>query len=155
MQDIKNIINEIQNLPTLPQVVGRISSAIDDPKTSAQYLASIIISDAPLSTKVLKLVNSAYYGFQRKITTITQATVLLGFNSIKNVILTTSVFDFFNHSNTYSHQFNAVKFWEHSLGTAIACKVLSKRLFFGKPEEAYLAGLLHDIGKMVINDSVY
>jgi len=89
------VVNRIQNLPTLPEVVEKVLALVDDPETSTANLAKIISNDQALMSKVLKVVNSAYYGLPRKISTLTQATVILGFNTIKNLVLTASVFSTF------------------------------------------------------------
>ncbi len=154
--DILNIVNQIHSLPTLPTIVENVITLIDDPKTSSDSLAKTISSDAPIVSKILKLVNSAYYGLPRKISTLTQATVLLGFNTIKNLVLTASVFAIFNHKNNgNSLSFDREKFWEHSLGCAVASKVLSKKICLGLPEEGFIAGLVHDIGKIVIDEFLH
>ncbi len=154
--DILNIVNQIHSLPTLPTIVENVITMIDDPKTSSDSLAKTISSDAPIVSKILKLVNSAYYGLPKKISTLTQATVLLGFNTIKNLVLTASVFAIFSHKNNgNTARFDREKFWEHSLGCAVASKVLSKRICLGLPEEGFIAGLVHDIGKIVIDEFLH
>ncbi|MCD6166955.1 HD family phosphohydrolase [candidate division KSB1 bacterium] len=144
------VVNRIQNLPTLPEVVEKVLALVDDPETSTANLAKIISNDQALMSKVLKVVNSAYYGLPRKISTLTQATVILGFNTIKNLVLTASVFSTFG-SDGVQKRFSRADFWAHSLGCATGCKILSKRIRFGLPEEAFVAGLIHDMGKVVID----
>ena len=154
--EIQSVVSQIHSLPTLPTVVENVITMIDDPKTSSDSLAKTISSDAPIVSKILKLVNSAYYGLPRKISTLTQATVLLGFNTIKNLVLTTSVFAMFNKKENGNNQlFDREKFWEHSLGCAVASKVLSKRICLGLPEEGFITGLVHDIGKIVIDEFLH
>jgi len=144
------VVNRIQSLPTLPVVVEKVISLVDDPEASTADLAKIISNDQALMVKVLKVVNSAYYGLPRKISTLTQATVILGFNTIKNLVLTASVFSAFDNDGM-QRKFSRVKFWDHCVGCATGSRVLSRRIRLGLPEEAFVAGLLHDVGKVVFD----
>ncbi len=151
---MQDIVNKINNLPTLPQVVESVMSMVENPDTTASQLAGVISKDQALMSKVLKVVNSAYYGMPRKIVTLNQATVILGFNTIKNLVLSASIFGAFE--DHYSNQrFSRMKFWEHSIGTAVGSGVLSKRIGLGNPDEAFVAGLVHDIGKVVIDEYLH
>jgi HD-like signal output (HDOD) protein len=154
MNNILSIINQIQSLPTLPRVVQQVITMVDNPNVSSSDIAKTVSLDAALVSKILKVVNSAYYGLPRKISTLTQATVILGFNTIKNIVLTASVFSVFDKNENGCH-FDRTKFWEHSVGCASACKVLSKRMKLGIPEEAFVVGLIHDIGKIVLDQFLH
>ncbi len=154
MKEIREAVFQIQNLPTLPQVVQNVVAMVDSPDTSSSQLAQTISSDSGLVTKILKVVNSAYYGLPRKVSTLTQATVILGFHTIKNLVLTASVFPIFG-KNGQSDRFDREGFWKHSLGCATASKILAKRIRLGLPEEAFVAGLLHDIGKVVLDQFLH
>ncbi len=146
--DIDRVIARVEDLPTLPRTVLRITELVNDPKSSARDLARIITDDQVLAARLLKLVNSSFYGFPQRISTITGAIVLLGFDAIRNLLLTTSVFDLFSNRKKLSliHQ---EQFWDHSLGCAVAAKVIGNHLRYDKVEELFVAGLLHDIGKIV------
>ena len=154
MNKVESVVNQIQSLPTLPQVVHKVISMVENPGVSSAELAKTISLDASLVSIILKVVNSAFYGLPRKISTLTQATVILGFNTIKNIVLTASVFTAFEGGGT-SNRFDRKKFWEHSISCAVACKVLSKRIRLGLPEEAFVAGLIHDIGKIVLDQFLH
>ena len=154
MTEVEKTVSQIHSLPTLPQIVQQVIAMVGNPNISSAKLAKTISLDAPLVSKILKVVNSAYYGLPRKISTITQATVVLGFNAIKNIVLTTSVFTIFN-KNGLKSRFDRKKFWEHSIGCATASKVLSKKNRFCLPEEAFVAGLVHDIGKIVLDQFLH
>ncbi|MGD9974829.1 MAG: HDOD domain-containing protein [Desulfatirhabdiaceae bacterium] len=146
--NLKKIIAQIHDLPTLPRTVLRISELVNNPKTSARDLSKVITDDQVLTARLLKLVNSSFYGFPQKISTVTGAIVLLGFDAIRNLLLTTSVFDLF--SNKYrEHKQLHESFWDHSLGCAIGAKVIGSFIRYEKVEELFVAGLLHDIGKIV------
>ncbi len=146
--NLKKIIAQIHDLPTLPRTVLRISELVNNPKTSARDLSKVITDDQVLTARLLKLVNSSFYGFPQKISTVTGAIVLLGFDAIRNLLLTTSVFDLF--SNKYrEHKQLHESLWDHSLGCAIGAKVIGSFIRYEKVEELFVAGLLHDIGKIV------
>jgi putative nucleotidyltransferase with HDIG domain len=146
--DLNRIIRQIEDLPTLPRTVLKITALVNNPKSSAKDLARIITDDQVLTARLLKLVNSSFYGFPQRISTVTGAIVLLGFDAIRNLLLTTSVFDMFSNNKKLS-KFNQEKFWDHSLGCAVGAKVIGNVLRHDKIEELFVAGLLHDIGKIV------
>jgi HD-like signal output (HDOD) protein len=146
--DLNTIIGKIEDLPTLPRTVLKITELVNNPKSSARDLSRIITDDQVLTARLLKLVNSSFYGFPQRISTVTGAIVLLGFDAIRNLLLTTSVYDVFsNHSKT--GKFNQERFWDHSLGCAVGAKVIGNFMRYDKIEELFVAGLLHDIGKIV------
>ncbi len=146
--DLQKVIARIDDLPTLPRTVLRITELINDPKSSAKDLARIITDDQVLTARLLKLVNSSFYGFPQRISTVTNAIVLLGFDAIRSLLLTTSVFDLFASGNKKSKQAQE-QFWDHSLGCAVGAKVIGNHLRHDKIEELFVSGLLHDIGKIV------
>jgi putative nucleotidyltransferase with HDIG domain len=146
--DLNRIIARIEDLPTLPRTVLKITELVNDPQSSARDLARIITDDQVLAARLLKLVNSSFYGFPQPISTITGAIVLLGFDAIRNLLLTTSVFDIFPNRKKAS-QVRLEPLWDHSLGCAVGAKVLGNHLRYDKVEELFVSGLLHDIGKIV------
>ncbi|MGD8801414.1 MAG: HDOD domain-containing protein [Desulfobacterales bacterium] len=146
--DIDRVISRVDDLPTLPRTVLRITELVNDPKSSARDLARIITDDQVLAARLLKLVNSSFYSFPQRISTITGAIVLLGFDAIRNLLLTTSVFDLFSNRKKIS-LVRQEQFWDHSLGCAVAAKVIGNHLRYDRVEELFVAGLLHDIGKIV------
>lgn len=146
MEDLKTKrkgkILAIKDLPTLPPVLDQITKMIEDEHSTPKQIAEIIAKDQVLSAKVLKMVNSPVYGFPRRINTIQHALVLLGFNVIKGIIISTTVFDVMSQA--------MVGLWEHSLGCATISKIIAEEVGLKEPEEFAVAGLLHDIGKVVI-----
>lgn len=135
-------LREVKNLPTLPGIVAKLSRMADDPDTTTEQMGKLISKDHILAAKLLKLVNSAFYGFPQRISSLSSAIILLGFNVIKSLIISASIFELMETSD--------VELWEHSLGTAVAASVLAKRLGIKDPEEISTAGLIHDIGKVAI-----
>jgi putative nucleotidyltransferase with HDIG domain len=145
-QHVKAIVRRIQSLPTLPPVVKKLTTMVESPDVTAKDVGKLISSDQVLSAKVLKLVNSSFYGLSGKVSSISHAVILLGFNVIKGVVLSASVFDIMERS--------MVGLWEHSLGTAIISGTISRGLGLSEPEETSTAALLHDIGKVLVRVSL-
>ncbi|MGD8263048.1 MAG: HDOD domain-containing protein [Desulfobacterales bacterium] len=146
--DLNRIVAGIDDLPTLPRTVLKITELVNDPKSSAKDLAKVITDDQILTARLLKLVNSSFYGLPQRISTVTGAIVLIGFDAIRNLLLTTSVFDLFAGKNKKKQQ-KQEQFWDHSLGCAVGAKVIGNYLRYENIEELFVAGLLHDIGKIV------
>lgn len=148
---IESTIKNIQQLPTLPTIYSQLTKTVNDPKSSARRISAIIEDDQALTTKIFKIINSAFYSFPQKITSISHAVVLLGFNEIKHIALAASVIDLFGEQEG-SQKFNHEAFWQHSLGVAVCARIIAKKVGPMKirdPEEAFTAGLMHDIGKIV------
>ena len=151
--DINDIIGEVDELPALPTVIAQITSMTNNPQTNAADVGKIISNDPTLSSKILKLINSAYYGFPRKISSVTKAIVLLGFNKVKNIALGASMVDMFKGTGSIN-QFDFYRFWEHSVASAIAAECIAKALQPAAVDDAFVGGLLHDVGKVVIVNHV-
>jgi HD-like signal output (HDOD) protein len=148
IDSLKKIVENIKDVPILPHVVTEIMKAVYDPSTSAQDLSNIISKDAALTAKLLKVANSAYFGFQRRISSIPQAVVLLGFNEVRGMAISFSVFDIFEESA--SGEFDRIAFWEHSYSTAI-CTEICARYVGHAQSSSFVAGLLHDFGKIILD----
>ncbi len=146
---IKRITESIISLPTLPTVVSKMIQLVDNPKTSASSLARLIYTDQSLTARILKLANSAYYGFPREISTVNMAIVVLGFNTVKEMGLSLSVFEFFKGDNIDT-TFDISRFWQHSIGCGSASRLLARQYAYHLSGEAFVAGLLHDIGKVIL-----
>ena len=144
---LDKILTKVADVPTLPARVLRVMQMIEDPLCAAQDLSRVIQADPAMAAKVLKLANSAYYGFRQQIANIPQAVTLLGFATLKNALLSAAVFDMFRVGGT---GFDLPGLWKHSVATATAAKLLAKRVRFPNAEKAFTAGLLHDIGKVMI-----
>ena len=147
-QRYRNVIDVAKDLPTLSTVVMRLNEMIASPTTSAADVGSLISQDLALTGKTLKLVNSSFYGFPKKINSIIHAIVILGFNKVKNIALSVSVLQAFK--KTPGKGFDYFGFWEHTIATAISAEVIARNLKSAYQEEAFVAGLLHDIGKLLL-----
>jgi len=148
--DIIETLENINSIPTLPTMIERITRLLLNPTTSAEEVGKVITTDQALATKVLRLVNSAFYGFPGKISTITHAIVILGFSTIKNVVLTTSIFDAFHKRGDETEDFDLEQFWRHSIACGAAAQAIAKYLGSNDKEECFIAGLLHDLGKLIV-----
>jgi len=149
VQNIDAKIKRLKDLPTLPTILMQCNKMLKNPNVSATELAKAIKSDPSISSKVLRLVNSAFYGLSGKISSVSQAIVILGFNTVRNIFLSVSVFELLPKNEDFGG-FQISKFWEHSIGCAVISKIFGQRLGMKDPEEVFTAGLLHDVGKVVI-----
>ncbi|MBI4567271.1 MAG: HDOD domain-containing protein [Planctomycetes bacterium] len=141
-------ITGIHDIPTLPHVINKLNALLKAPHSTAQDVGELINTDQALASKTLKLVNSPYYGFGGKIQNINRAIVILGFNKIRNLALSVSVVEMFKGAR--SSRFDFPAFWEHSIGSAVMCETLADFLKSPETEDAFVAGLLHDLGKLIL-----
>ena len=146
LRRIAQLVEEIEELPTLPDVLNLISAIVNDPDSSADDLAKVVASDSALSAKILKLANSAAYGFSREISSIKHAISMLGFRETQALAISVSVFN--NLVDVQRFDFNS--YWNHSFACGTVSRLISLNLPEKKMENAFVAGLLHDIGKVVI-----
>lgn len=157
-EQLRDKIEHFANLPTLPQVASRLMGIINNPLTSSSDVAFVVGQDLSLSAKVLRLANSAFYGIPRSITSINNAVVILGLKVINTMVLSLTVFDMFPEDSRSTSRFNRKAFWIHSLSCGLIAKHLASRIrkvILFDPEEAFCAGLLHDIGKVVMEQYLH
>ncbi len=139
---LRHKVENISTLPTVPGVLKRLSGIIEKPRITLVEISAFISNDPALTTKILKMVNSAIYGFPGRIASVSHATMLLGLNVIKGLLLGVSVFELMQKT------MNGL--YEHSLACAIASRVIAQKKGLKEPEEISVAGLLHDIGKVIL-----
>ena len=144
--DLRDRVENAANLPTLPDVVLRINEIMDDPTAGSRQVGAEIAKDQVLSAKVLKLVNSGLYGFAKPISSIPHAVTMLGFDAVKSLVLSSSVLDLMTGA--------IPGLWEHSQACARACGLLAHHLELPDPEEIVTIGLLHDLGKVVLHQTL-
>ena len=146
--DIDTLLDEVVTLPSLPDSVMKLTEMLDDPGVDMKSVAQVISSDPAIALKTLRLVNSAYYGLGQEVTNVEHATVLLGAKVLKNLAMTATAFDCMKSSASY--------FLRHSVGCGMAMKsmVLSGAVkgFVGSEDEAFTYGLIHDIGKVILEE---
>lgn len=139
--DLKKIIMDTKTLPSLPGIIHKLNSLSKNDKSSVQEMAKIVSSDQVLCARILRLANSPSYGFYR-VSTISNAMILLGVNVVKSLALSSSIFAIMEKES--------ITLWEHSLGVGVAANLIARKLKLPECEEIATAGLLHDIGKVII-----
>lgn len=145
-----DMLERLEDIPTLPVVATKINDLINDPDSSAADIAEVMKKDQVLTAKILKLINSPYYGIPGGVTDVQRALAFLGFNTVAQLVLGLSVFSLFP-SDGQEEEFSILAFWRHALGVAVCSEVIAKEIKFAKPEEAFTCGLLHDVGKLVMH----
>ena len=143
----EGVLSKVRTFPTLPMIVNKITELVNIPETSAKDIETVIAKDQVLTGKLLRLVNSPFYGFPQKVTTISRAVGIIGFEALRNLIFSSSVINLFRAPG--SEVFRPAEFWKHSIGTALAAKELARHLGEKQVEEFFVGGLMHDIGKLV------
>lgn len=139
---------DIDSIPTLPAIAMEAIRLMEGDQSNFNSIADLLKNDQVLSGRILHYANSAFVGARTEITTISRAISLLGFTTIRSIILSVAVFECFS-GQLASRREELVKFWLHSIGVAATAEILAGKLGFSQPDEAYLAGLVHDIGKLV------
>ena len=142
-------LDKIKEIPTLPSIVFELNQHLQDPDSSIAKVSDIIEKDQAMSLEILKLVNSAFYGFKSKISDIRNAVVLLGFNAVRNAIVSLSVINAFSKKSA-PEGFEITDFWKHSLAVAVISKNISIQSKTNSPDNCFVGGLLHDVGKVIL-----
>ena len=159
MQDKDRILAVIQTyiakMPSLPITVSKILQIANDPKTSPSDLNQVISLDPVLMGRVMKLINSAYYSLNNQITSLVRAIIMLGINTVKNLALSTAVLGQLSSKGNFT-ALNIDGFWRHSLAVGVTAKLIAikRRKDSKQLEEYFVAGLLHDIGKIPLNNKL-
>jgi putative nucleotidyltransferase with HDIG domain len=149
-QDIQHLRAEViakKNLPTIPVVLAKILQLSNNLDANGKDLIAVIEKDQALTGKMLRLANSAFFGQSRRVATIPRAVVLLGFSTVRNLALGVKVWDALG---TGISRPRLEELWTHSVAVAAAAKMVSARLRVGDPDETFTAGLLHDVGRLVL-----
>lgn len=144
---LEDMVKRIKDLPTLPEVAMEMLQNLDDEESSLDMVTEKIALDHSVTAKLLRLANSSYYGNNSKVVTLQQATAMLGVKNVKNLIRMTALSNKFPTASCPAFDFKA--FWRHSVATAICAELISRALHM-KHDFAFTAGLLHDIGKLVL-----
>ncbi|OQX86235.1 MAG: hypothetical protein B6D63_00395 [Candidatus Latescibacteria bacterium 4484_7] len=152
---LKKIIMITGDLPPMPYVARKVMEIVGDSSASAQDLQEVISKDQGLTSQILKIANSALYARSRKIETLTDAIVMLGFNTIKSLSVmnaTKNLYKFMNKGKVFGLKDKLL--WEHSVGAALTARAVAQKINSRFVEQAFLGGLLHDIGKLVLLQKV-
>ncbi|MBE7707361.1 MAG: HDOD domain-containing protein [Cyanobacteria bacterium SIG27] len=142
--DPQQVVAEFKDIPPMPNVMVKALSVIKNPATGIAELAKIMQVDQAISTKTLSLVNSAFYGFRQQITSIQKALVVLGMMKAKNIIMSLALKQMMTAQGSR-------ELWEHSIKCAVAAEILAKEFKVINPDDAFVIGFLHDIGKILLN----
>lgn len=145
--ELEQLILNAGDLPTIPVVATKVLELIENPATGAEEMAKVISSDAAVAARVLKISNSSFYGCQRQIHTLSHAIMMLGFNTLKSLVLAASVKQVYK-----SYGLTEKMLWEHSFGAGLAARIIARNTRLVNEEEAFLGGLFHDIGKTIMNN---
>lgn len=153
----KEIAGKTIEIATLPEVTMRIIEVVQDPRSTAHDLHKIVSNDPALSARVLRVVNSAFYGLPGQIGSIDRAIMLLGLNAVKNIAIAASLTKMFNQK-VPCDDFSGKDLWTHSAAVGAANKLITTAIGLALPDEAFLAGLIHDLGLVALlqcyNDKV-
>jgi len=144
------VIDKVKSLPTLPDVIHKVLSLVQGEDASAKTLGDFISYDQAISARLLKVANSAYYGFMKEIITVQHAIVILGFREVKSLVLGITVFDTMNKTDSEASIVRE-EFWMHSIGCALAGQIICKKVEGVDADIAFTSAILHDIGKLVLD----
>jgi len=148
--ELESILQETQKLPALPQVITEILQKIDDPETTPEIFQQVITKDPFITAKTLKLANSAFYGYSREISTISNAVVILGMDTLRSMIIAMSAYNLLN-KEVKGYNYQRDDYWKHSLSTAIITRKIAQLREYQNLEICFISGLLHDIGKLLLD----
>ena len=143
-------LDSIPDIPTLPTIVIKVNKMLQDHDTSIKNLSKVIEKDQGMVAKILRLVNSTFYGFRSRITNIPHAVIILGFNTIRNAVVSVSIIKTFSGEKSFEG-FEIKDFWRHSVAVAVTSRYLAEQTRLDSPDDCFVSGLLHDIGKVVLS----
>ncbi len=146
---LEKIILETVDIQSLPPVAMKVLQLMNNECSSVTELEKIISMDQAFSTRLLRIANSPYYGRGRRVDTVSTAIILIGFNTMKSLVIAASLKDLHRKFGLFEQ-----RLWEHSLGVSIAASLIATETKMLQPEEALVAGLIHDVGKTVLNNSI-
>ncbi|UFS72350.1 HDOD domain-containing protein [Geomonas sp. RF6] len=145
-KELEAAINSAVDLPTIPVVALKVMQLIESESATADELAKVVASDPAVAARVLKISNSSFYGCQRQIQTLSTAVVILGFSTLRSLVVAASVKQVYK-----PYGLTEKMLWEHSFAAGLAARIIASATRAANEEEAFLAGLFHDIGKIIMN----
>ena len=148
-EQLKEKVQTIIQLPALPTIAMEVVDLVDNPKTSASRLGKLISTDQALTAKVLKIANSPFYGFPKKISTIDFAIIVLGYDALKEIVISISLVSSLQKKS--DQVFDAKGFWDHAITTGVLARRLARDLGYRVSGEVFVGGLLHDMGISVLH----
>ncbi|VDN48193.1 Hydrolase [Petrocella atlantisensis] len=151
---LEALIEKVDDIPAFPQTVINIMALLKEPRSAAVDIEREVMKDQGLTTKLLKMANSAFYSGRRQIKTVADATVLLGFDTVQTLVLASTVGKVMEKElKGYSYERNAL--WRQSQISAIMARTIAKKAKYANPDIAYTAGLLKDVGKVILDEYVH
>ena len=154
MSRLDEILSLVKHVPPFPQVAQRVSEMLNDPEVSATALAEVIQYDQVITANVLKICNAAYFGLPRKVSSLDEALVIVGNDTLKDIIITSSSARFYKGGAGEGYKLDQGELWKHSIAVGIMAKELVKYVKGVESGSAFTAGLLHDIGKRFLSSFV-
>ncbi|MDH5443903.1 MAG: HDOD domain-containing protein, partial [Gammaproteobacteria bacterium] len=148
----QELVSGVVRLVSLPEVCIRVNEMMDDPGVNATEIGKVISQDTSLTARLLKIVNSAFYGFQARIETVSRAVTVIGLRELRGLVLAASAVESF--SKLPNDVLNLVNFWRHSVYCGVVSQLLAQKCNVLHSERLFVAGLLHDIGKLVITNKL-
>ena len=147
---LRMIVNRTTDLTPLKSVATRAIQLAEDERSAAMDLATVISSDQALTSKLLKLSNSAYYGYARRISNVREAVILLGMRTVRSVAISSAIIDAFKVPELERGGFDQDLFWAHSVSVGLVAELIARETRAARPEDAFTAGVLHDVGKLAM-----
>jgi HD-like signal output (HDOD) protein len=148
-EHLRKSLVRLNDLNSLPEITTRILDVVEDPRATAQDLHNIVKIDPALATRILRVVNSAFYGLPSQVASLDRGIVMLGLSAVKNIALATSLSPLFA-GDQVSRFFNGTDLWRHSIAVGVCARLLARRAGLDMADEAFVAGLVHDVGLLVI-----
>lgn len=148
MEITDKLLKGVNDFPTLPTIYSALSDVMANPFSNADQVAKVICRDQSAAVKILKAANSSIYSFRGKIDTISQAIICIGFEEVKNLVLTLSIINLFRKSKITGN-FNPVELWKHSIAVGVSTRILGMNTKAENIDNYFVAGVLHDIGKLL------
>lgn len=145
-QELEMLIMNASDLPTIPVVATKVMQLIESEGVSAEELARVVSADPAVAARVLKISNSSFYGCQRQIQTLSHAIMMLGYNTLRSLVVAAAVKQVYK-----PYGLTEKMLWEHSFGAGLAARLIANNTRLVNEEEAFLGGLFHDIGKIIMN----
>lgn len=147
---VSRSIKEIKTLPALPSTIGEVREAMEDVNNSMDTIAKIILRDPPVAANVLSVANSAAYGFRSQVSSVELAVSLLGLRETYSIVLSAAVLDIFGKTQNFDYKI----YWEEAMNSASACRIISQHAGLDSAKGVYTAGLLHDIGRIALMETM-
>ncbi len=147
---LRLIVNRTTDLTPLKSVATKAIQLAEDERSAAMDLATVISSDQALTAKLLKLSNSAYYGYARRISNVREAVILLGMRTVRSVAISSAIIDAFQVPELARGGFDQDLFWAHSVAVGLVAELIARETRIARPEDAFTAGVLHDVGKLAM-----